>query len=642
MFADIALNAPLRAGDRAFTFAVPSSLASDIAVGLPVLVPFGKRTTTGFVVGFREESRHEARAISGLDERVPAIPSDLIALASWMADFYVCSVGEALWAMIPPIAAAGRKRARTEPEPSASEPDEARPTSPDRSGVEAPLGVEAMLEEEPARIAVVARDERFTGYREALRWLARRGRDAIVLVPEVVQAQALGEWIRRHSALPSVVLHGGLGDAERWRLFRRIASGEVRVVVGTRSAVFAPVRDLGLIILDHEEDASYKEERAPRYHARRVAEERAARSRAALIWGTPVPSTEVMRDVLEGRAVSVHAGGRATPVVIADVRDDAGPAAGLFGRRLHQAMLRALPAERAIVFVPRRGYADFLLCHECGWVPRCARCGVAMTYHVRAVRLHCHLCGTGEPVPETCGVCGGTQLRPHGVGTERVESAARRLFRGTPILRLDATAAPDEDAQRRVWEAFGRRGGLLIGTQLLVKGVGQVPAAVVGAIGVDAGLNLPDFRAAERMYQVLGRLSALARREMIVQTFTPTHPVLRALGADGEAFYREELAVRARFHYPPYHTLVNVVVAAADAEAARDLASRIASGIGAGEVLGPSPAPLARVRGRYRWQILIKEGEEMAVRRELPGVLRRLAAPREAKVLVDVDPVEVL
>jgi primosomal protein N' (replication factor Y) len=241
-----------------------------------------------------------------------------------------------------------------------------------------------------------------------------------------------------------------------------------------------------------------------------------------------------------------------------------------------------------------------------------------------------------------CGVCGGAQLRPRGVGTERVESAARRLFRGTPVHRLDATAAPDEAAQRRVWEAFGRRGGLLVGTQLLVKGVGQVSAGVVGAIGVDAGLNLPDFRAAERMYQVLGRLAALARREMIVQTFTPAHPALRALEADGATFYREELAVRARFRYPPYHTLVNVVVAAADAEAGRDLAARLASGLASGEVLGPSPAPLARVRGRHRWQVLIKEGEEMAVRRELPGVLRRLAPPRGAKVLVDVDPVEVL
>lgn len=637
MFADVALNAPLRAGDRAFTFAVPEALAPVIAVGLPVRVPFGRQAATGFVVSLREESPRQARALSGIDERVPSLPQDLIALASWMADYYVCSVGEALWAMIPPIAAAGRKRAA-----AGDAPEPVHAAAPPDPGGEAGLGVAAMLERGRARIALLADGERFSGYRDALRWLERQDRDAIFLVPEVVQAEALAAWIARHSALPYAVLHGGIADAARWRLFRRILGGEVRIVVGTRSAVFAPVRRLGLIVIDHEEDASYKEERSPRYHARRVAQERAARGGAAVIWGTPVPSTDLMREVFEGRAEAVRRAARTAPVVIADVRAEAGPLGGLFGPRLYQAMLRALPAERAIVFVPRRGYADFILCQECGWVPRCGRCGVAMTYHVRQVRLHCHLCGAGEPVPEVCAVCGGTRLRPHGVGTERVESAARRLFRASPIHRLDATAAPDEEAQRRVWEQFGRRGGLLIGTQLLVKGIGQVSAGVVGAVGIDAGLNLPDFRAAERMYQVLARLAGLARREMIVQTFTPSHPVLHALASDPERFYRDELAARAAFRYPPYHTLVNVVAAGADTDAARDLAGRIASGIKGGEVLGPSPAPLARVRGRYRWQVLIKEGDEMAVRRELPDVLRGLGAVRETKIVVDVDPVELL
>lgn len=651
MFADVALNAPLRAGDRTFTFAVPEALRPRIATGTAVRVPFGRQTATGFVVGLMADSPRPARPIGAVDERIPPLPQDLIDLAVWMAEAYVCSVGEALWAMIPALSAATRRR-----EPRAGAPSPAGPAAEARDPaveqeVTAPAGgaadeVGRLLADHGApRIVLVADDERFAGYLDALRWLAGGSGGAIFLVPEVVQAEALFAWLRRHTQLPSALLHGGLTDSQRWSMWRDILGGRVRIVAGTRLAVFAPLPQLSLIVIDHEEDTSYKEERAPRYHARAVAEERARRSGAALIWGTPAPSLEVMRLVQEGRATAVARPALPRPVVaIADVRAEAGPLGGLFGRRLYQALLRALPGERAILFVPRRGYADFLLCHECGWVPRCPRCGVALTYHVRQVRLHCHLCGTSEAVPEVCRTCGGTHLRPHGVGTERAEQTARRLFRGTPILRLDAEAAPEEEAQQRIWQQFRRRGGLLIGTQLLVKGVGQVPAAVVGALGVDAGLNLPDFRAAERMYQVLMRLTALAQREVIVQSFAPSHPVLRALARqDADRFYREELAARSRFHYPPYYPLVNLVVTGPDPDAARDVAQHLALALhDAGEVLGPSPAPLARVRGRYRWQVLVKELDELRARRRLAEIVRTLAVPRGTKVQVDVDPVDLL
>jgi len=638
MLADVALNAPLRAGDRAFTFAVPEALQEKIAIGTPVRVPFGRQTTTGFVVALGSETHRPVRAISAIDERIPPLPADLVELACWMADYYVCSIGEALWAMIPRPSAAARGQvssARDEHVGGA-----VAVGAPEDAGE-----VAALLRRHPAaRLALLADEARFGGYAEALRWLATGARDALFLVPEVVQAEALAAWITRHTTLPMAVLHGGLPDVQRWRIWRRVLLGEVRIVVGTRLAAFAPLPNLGLIIIDHEEDASYKEERTPHYHARRVAEERAARRGVALIWGTPTPSAEVMRAVTEGRAVAVaHPPRRPPAVTLADARAEAGPLGGLFSRRLHQALRRILPRGGAILFVPRRGYADFLLCHECGWVPRCERCGVAMTYYARQAALRCHLCGDSRPAPAVCARCGGTHLRPHGVGTERVEQTARRLFRGTPIFRLDTAAAPDEGAQQRIWQQFGRRGGLLIGTQLLVRGVGQVPAAVVGAIGVDAGLHLPDFRAAERTYQVLSRLAALAQREMIIQTFAPSHSALQALVApDGDRFYREELGSRRQFRYPPYHTLVNLVVSSPDADVARETSTRLAAALRGGEVLGPSPAPIARLRGRYRWQVLVKEREEMAARAELAELLRTLAVPRETKVVVDVDPVELL
>lgn len=635
VFAEVAINAPLRAGDRTFTFSIPGPLEALIAVGIPVRVPFGKQTTSGYVVGLSPSADREVRPVGSVDDRLPVLPSDLVALAWWMADHYVCSVGEAIDAMLPP-------RARS---PSSPRPLPEAASSPIDVSVDGQAIIKFLSGASAPRIAIIGDDARFEAYEAAIRWALQRGTAVIALEPEVSQAERMAAWIGRRLGVPVALYHGAQPDSQRRTLWQRIASGEFKVVVGTRLAVFAPAAPLGLIIIDHEEDASYKEERAPRYHARTVAGTRAKSAQAAIIWGTPAPSLEVVRETEEGRAARLSLPRPDRPTVaLVDVRAETGPLGGLFGRRLYQALARILPRGKALLYVPRRGYADFLLCHECGDVTRCRRCGVAMTYHAAERQLRCHLCGEVEQAPTICRVCGGTHLRPHGIGTERVEAAARKLFRGTQVQRLDSEVAPDEASQQKIWQQFGRRGGLLIGTQLLVKGVGQVPAAVVGAIGVDAALHLPDFRAAERTYQVLTRLSALAQREMIVQTFAPTHPALVALvSPDPSKFFRDELAARQQFGYPPFVPLINLMVTGPQSQAAGTTARTLAESLAQdGEVLGPSPAPLPQIRGRYRWQILIKEREEMRARHRLRDLLRGIELPRTIKIIVDVDPVDLL
>src|SRR3989475_2738027 len=319
-------------------------------------------------------------------------------------------------------------------------------------------------------------------------------------------------WVARHVRVQVALLTGHVPERQRWDSWRRILAGEVGLVVGTRLAVFAPLPRLGLMIVDHEEDTAYKEEREPRYHARRIAEERARVCGASTLWGTPAPSLEVVHAARTGRAAIITLPPAARPAIsVSDVRAEAGPLGGLFGRRLYQALARVLPRGRAIIFVPRRGYADFLLCHECGSVPRCPRCGVALTYHVERaapsggrslaaarVELRCHLCNHTEPVPQVCPQCQGAQLRPHGIGTERVEQAARKLFRSAPVMRLDAEAAPTEASQLRVWQQFQRRGGVLIGAPLLLQGGGPVGASLLGAGGIHAGPQPPHLPPAER------------------------------------------------------------------------------------------------------------------------------------------------
>lgn len=650
VFAEVAINAPLRAGDRTFTFSVPVALERHVTIGIPVRVPFGKQTTSGYVVGLSPTAAREVKPVAALDERLPVLPSDLVTLASWMADHHVCSVGEAIDAMLPPRSRSSSRRANGFP-PSPPLPESLSPKGREmEQGIVNASGngagvVDLLTAESAARVAITGEDARFEAYTGALLWALQHGRGAIALEPELVQAERLAAWIERKIGIPVAIYHGALADSERRALWQRIASGEFKVIAGTRVAVFAPVPDLGLIIMDHEEDTSYKEERVPRYHARTIAETRARIAQAALVWGSPTPSLEVVREIEEGRAARLTFPPANKPTIaLSDVRSEAGPLGGLFGRRLYQALARTLPRGRALLYVPRRGYADFLLCHECGAVTRCQRCGVAMTYHVAERHLGCHLCGAVEPAPDICRVCGGTHIRPHGIGTERVEAAAKKLFRGTPVLRLDAEAAPDEASQQKIWQQFQRRGGLLVGTQLLVKGVGQVSAPIVGAIGIDAALHLPDFRAAERTYQVLSQLAGLAEKEMIIQTFAPTHPALTALAnANPAKFFADELAARLKFGYPPYVVLINLIVTGQDQQAAGDTARALAAGLAEdGEVLGPSPAPLPRIRGRFRWQILVKEREDMRARTRLRTLLTEIDLPRTVKVIVDVDPVDLL
>ncbi len=639
-FADVALDAPLRAGDRVFTFAIPQGLRADLQVGSVVRVPFGRRLVTGYVVNLSTTTSRRVKPIAAVEPRVPSLPPDLVSLAWWMAEYYVCSVGEAIQTMIPPLAGAVPARERV------SHPEE-RPDNPPAAR-RADSGPSAILPHlttgSPARVAVIGGDARFETYASALKWADRRQVGVIILTPEVSQADQLAGRVRQWTDRPVALVHGNAPIRERWQTWRHVHGGEVSIVVGTRVAVFAPLRELGLIIVDREEDSSYKEERAPRYHAPRVARERAQLVGATIVWGTVAPSMELVHAVDEAQAVRLTVGATPRPrVALVDVRGR-DSSRTLLSPPLRQALARTLPRGRALVFVPRRGYADFLLCHECGTVPRCPRCDVAMTYHTRSATLRCHLCGRTEAAPGVCPVCGGTHLRPHGVGTERVEAAIRRLFRRTPVLRLDSDVAPDEDAQQRVWAEFAERGGLLVGTQLLVKGVGQIPVPVVGVIGVDAELHLPDYRASERAYQVLSQLAGLAQHEMIIQTFAPSHPALRAV-ARGEslAFYRAELAARRRTGYPPFRTLINLLVTGPHADAVSTAAQQIAAAVrDYGEVLGPSPAPRARIRGGVRWQVLVKEEAPAPLRQRLRELQTTPPFPRGVRLTVDVDPVDLL
>jgi primosomal protein N' (replication factor Y) len=497
------------------------------------------------------------------------------------------------------------------------------------------------------------------------------GRQALVLVPEITLTHQIIGRLRARFGDSLAVLHSGLRPAERVEEWERLRRGATPIAVGARSALFAPLENLGLIVLDEEHDGAYKNEEGFRYHARRLAARRARAAGCPLVLGSATPALETRhaaeRGALRRLVLSHRIGGRPLPAV--ELVDLAKERAGLpRGRKLilSRLLARALAdvlAEggQALLFLNRRGFSTQITCFTCGRVERCPDCDIALVFHADPGRLLCHYCDHQSAVPERCAGCGSEESALLGVGTERVEEEVRSRFPEARIARLDRDVASRRGATLGVLRALRERSvDVVVGTQMLAKGHDFPGVRLVGVIHADIGLHLPDFRAAERTFQLLTQVAGRAGRgsepgRVIVQTWLPDHYALRPVpDHDYESFYRDELALRAALGYPPCGSLARTLVSATElaaasaaaetlAGAARAAALRAAPAAQAVEVLGPAPAPLARLRGRHRAQLLVKGRERAAVRAVAEAIARAAAAlPREVRVQVDVDPYNML
>lgn len=522
-------------------------------------------------------------------------------------------------------------------------------------------------------------------YLRAIEAARARGRQALVLVPEIALTPQLVGSFRARFGDRVALLHSALSDGERFDEWRRIRSGEAEVAVGARSAIFAPFDRLGLIVLDEEHETTYKQEEAPRYHARDVALERGRREGAAVVLGSATPSVESYQAAARGRyrllRLPGRIDGRPLPAVaVVDMREELERGnRSIFSARLEEAVRARLERrEQVILFLNRRGFHTFVLCRECGYVVRCPRCDVSLTLHVGAAApMRCHYCRHEQAPPAACPSCGGRHIRYFGSGTQRVEELARERFPEARILRMDVDTTGTRGAHERIYHQF-RRGeaDILVGTQMIAKGWDIAGVTLVGVISADTALNFPDFRAAERTYQLLTQVAGRAGRgevpgEVVIQTYAPDHFAIRAAAAhDGEAFYRRELRERRRLGFPPFSHLVRLIVSHPEAAAAEGAARRLgeaaralgatpwspfaapaaalappvpAPGGPAVEMIGPAPAPIARLHGRHRWHLAFKGRD----REELLGFVRGLVPagnPRDgdAHVAVDPDPVNLL
>lgn len=498
-------------------------------------------------------------------------------------------------------------------------------------------------------------------YLQLVAQVLRRGESAIVLVPEIALAPQAVERFAGRFPGQVVVLHSGLSDGQRYDRWQAVRSGRASIVVGSRSALFAPVTNLGCVILDEEHEWTYKQqETQPRYHTREVAEQLARLSGARLVLGSATPDIVTYHRADRGRYMLVQLRERApagvqpteappqlpSVEVIDLARELRDGNRGIFSRRL-QTELRATLArgEQAILFLNRRGSAGFILCRDCGHVPRCRRCAVSLTYHAKSSALVCHQCGWSQVLPMLCSACGSARMRPLGLGTQRVEEEVRRLFPHARVLRWDRDVARTAEQHAAFYQSMLRsEADILVGTQLVAKSLDLPRVTLVGVISADVSLNMPDYLSGERSFQLLTQVAGRAGRRadrgrVIVQTYAPNSYVVKAASAhDYAAFFQREIEFRRRAAYPPFTGIARLVYASSSARQAETEARRLAEELRArlrdryaagSAVLGPAPCPVARLRGRWRWQILLRGSDPAAM---LDGV----ALPRGWNL--DIDP----
>ena len=502
-------------------------------------------------------------------------------------------------------------------------------------------------------------------YLQAIRHAVNLGRTALVLVPEIsLTPQTVERFKARFADFQRevAVLHSHLSEGERYDEWHRIHAGAARIVIGARSAVFAPLDQLGIIIVDEEHEGSYKQEETPRYHARDVAILRAQREGCAVVLGSATPSMESWNHAQTGKYLLVRLSQRADdrhlPVIrVLDMRRLASAASGpaVFSPSLLEAIdARLGRREQTILFLNRRGFATSMLCQACGHVCRCPNCSVALTYHRDVAQLACHICGHRLRAPKVCPACHDPGIRHAGIGTQRVEDAVKRIFSKARVARMDADAMVRKNSYRETLQAF-KEGSIdiLVGTQMIAKGLHFPNVTLVGIINADLSLHLPDFRAGERTFQLLTQVAGRAGRgevegEVLVQTFTPFSPSIQfARHHDSDGFAEQELEFRAHFGFPPFSRMILITVRALSRELAefttqtlvRKLRSALPEGASIGEA---APAPLEKARGYHRFQTSLRGPTSRPISRTIQQTLAVLPMPEDVFVAVDVDPVNLL
>jgi primosomal protein N' (replication factor Y) len=635
------------------------------AAGSRVRIPFGSGTETGFVISVRSAGSldpalrrqpNRIREIGEVLDPFPWLDASLLSLGRWIADYYGSSLGEALRAMVPV-----RPLIRPRAVPEIPEPEAAKIPRLTREQSLAMDELHPFLDK-AAYASFLLHGTTGSGkteiYLRSIEKVIARGKQAIVLVPEISLTPQMARRFRERLGTRVGIFHSGLSASERFGVWTAARKGDLSVVLGPRSAVFAPFSNLGLVILDEEHDSSYKQSEKPRYHARSVALMRARRAGVPVILGSATPSLESLHNVDKGKFRLLElphrvAGGHRPRIEIVDL---CGEEDGLFSLPLASALEECLArGEKAMLLLNRRGHSRLRLCASCGEVLKCSRCDISLTYHSGRNRLLCHYCGQERALPKACPECGKTKWNLSGLGIEQVEMDLKMRFPGYPVLRMDFDSTRKKGAHATILAEFSQPGpSLLLGTQMIAKGHHIPEVTLVGVISADTGLFLPDFRAAERSWQLLEQVSGRSGRgdlpgRVMIQTWHPEHRVLGSLSRDdASSFLEEELQERRQLAYPPWKKLSSLLVSAPQETLALRAAELLIQRFYEQwprhrlDILGPVEALLPRLKGRFRQQILFKGNLSREQKAWFPetfsGIQKELRRSGALQLEIDVDP----
>ena len=672
-YLEIILNLPVNQGFT-YSYIPPEKEKPELIpeIGKRAEIMFGNKKTQGFIINISDKipescpvEPSKIKPIKRVIDKEPLFGKELIEMANWIARYYLCTLGEAVFSMIP----SGRRDSSAG---GFGFEEEVGKQKKNELSEEQKLAVEEILKSRCGSITSETKSDTSlfhylygptgSGKTEVFLSLAEKiletGKGVIYLVPEIGLTAQVVQAVSERFGNTAAVLHSGLTPSQRLSEWHRIMHKEARVVVGARSAVFAPVPDLGLIIIDEEHDGSYKSGNNPRYHARQVAMHRCTKLKIPLLMGSATPSVEAWYGMQNG-SIKRHlltkrlAGGQMPHISCIDLSYY--PGDGCISKPLEDAINKTLSkGHQTILFLNRRGFTHFFRCNQCGYELVCKNCSVPLTYHKAENRLRCHYCGWSTYPPESCPQCGSLDIGSSGFGTEYIEAETRAKFPNARIVRLDTDILKNKEELIETLEDFKNgKFDIMLGTQMVAKGLNFPKLELVGVILADAGLHMPDFRAGERTFSLITQVAGRAGRyfpdgKVIVQTYSPGKgPVLYACQNRIEDFYRSELAEREMLDFPPFSRLLRLVFRSFNkglaAETARDAVKILAEGAPHGmEIIGPAECPIEKINSSWRYQILLKGSSIIPLQTAARKLLFDYTHNQNVYIEYDVDPVSLL
>ena len=672
-YLEIILNLPVNQGFT-YSYIPPEKEKPELIpeIGKRAEIMFGNKKTQGFIINISDKipescpvEPSKIKPIKRVIDKEPLFGQELIEMANWIARYYLCTLGEAVFSMIP----SGRRDSSAG---GFGFEEEVGKQKKNELSEEQKLAVEEILKSRCGSITSEKKSDTSlfhylygptgSGKTEVFLSLAEKiletGKGVIYLVPEIGLTAQVVQAVSERFGNTAAVLHSGLTPSQRLSEWHRIMHKEARVVVGARSAVFAPVPDLGLIIIDEEHDGSYKSGNNPRYHARQVSMHRCTKLKIPLLMGSATPSVEAWYGMQNG-SIKRHlltkrlAGGQMPHISCIDLSYY--PGDGCISKPLEDAINKTLSkGHQTILFLNRRGFTHFFRCNQCGYELVCKNCSVPLTYHKAENRLRCHYCGWSTYPPESCPQCGSLDIGSSGFGTEYIEAETRAKFPNARIVRLDTDILKNKEELIETLEDFKNgKYDIMLGTQMVAKGLNFQKLELVGVILADAGLHMPDFRAGERTFSLITQVAGRAGRyfpdgKVIVQTYSPGKgPVLYACQNRIEDFYGSELAEREMLDFPPFSRLLRLVFRSFNkglaAETARDAVKILAEGAPHGmEIIGPAECPIEKINSSWRYQILLKGSSIIPLQTAARKLLFDYTHNQNVYIEYDVDPVSLL